>query len=117
MITFTRITNIELISDTTQISQIILDNHPIAWIEYDNLKRVIVNFNNDWYYINGDNITIRQVVEAIGYKRFVVSWTERGEKYDVRDQLVIHAPQHTIRIFTKPNDYLEYPEYDDLELM
>ena len=111
-ITFTRVENFQ---DTTQVSQIIYDNIPVAWIEHDS-KRVIVYNNNDWYYINGDNLTIRRVVESLGYKRYIVSWVERGEKYDVHDMLVVNAPQNTIRIFSNPNNYLEYSEYEDIEL-
>jgi len=101
--------------DTTQVSQIIYDNIPVAWIEYDTLKRVIVYQKDDWYYVNGDNLTVQKVVEALGYKRFVVSWAERGERYEIRDELVIHAPQCSIRVFSNPNHYLDYSEYDDLE--
>ena len=121
-ITFTRIENIQdaqstsqSTQDTTQVSQIIYDNIPVAWIEYDTLKRVIVYYKEDWYYVDGDNLTVQKVVEALGYKRFVVSWAERGERYEVRDSLVLHSPQCTIRIFSNPNHYLDYSEYDDLE--
>jgi len=112
-ITFTRIENIQ---ETTQVSQIIYDDIPVAWIEYDSLKRVIVYYKEEWYYINGENITVQKVVEAIGFKRFVVSWAERGERYEVRDELVINAPQNTIRIFSNSNNYLDYSEYDDIDL-
>lgn len=113
-ITFTRLTeNIQ--EHTTQVSQIMYDNILVAWIEYDQLRRVIVYYKDDWYYIDGKNLTIRKVVEAIGYKRFIVSWTSHGERYDVHDELVIKAPQNTIHIFSNPNDYLEYSEYDDLD--
>ena len=123
-ITFTRIKNIQdaqgtsqdTSQDTTQVSQIIYDNIPVAWIEYDTLKRVIVYYKEDWYYVDGENLTVQKVVEALGYKRFVVSWAERGERYEVRDSLVLHAPQHTIRVFSNPNHYIDYSEYDDLEL-
>jgi len=80
------------------------------------LKRVIVYYKEEWYYINGENITVQKVVEAIGFKRFVVSWAERGERYEVRDELVINAPQNTIRIFSNSNNYLDYSEYDDIDL-
>jgi hypothetical protein len=112
-ITFTRVENIQ---ETTQVSQIIYDNIPVAWIEYDSLKRVIVYYKEEWYYINGENITVQKVVETIGFKRFVVSWAERGERYEVRDELVINAPQNTIRIFSNSNNYLDYSEYDDIDL-
>lgn len=112
-ITFTRIENIQ---ETTQVSQIIYDNIPVAWIEYDKLKRVIIYYKDDWYYINGENITVQKVVEAIGFKRFIVSWAERGERYEVRDELVINAPLNTIRIFSNSKNYLDYSEYDDIEL-
>ena len=112
-ITFTRTENIQ---ETTQVSQIIYDNIPVAWIEYDSLKRVIVYCKEEWYYINGENITVQKVVEALGYKRFVVSWAERGERYEVRNKLVIHAPLNTIRIFSNSNNYLDYSEYDDIDL-
>jgi len=113
-ITFTRIENIQ--EETTQVSQIIYDNIHVAWIEYDQLKRVIVYYKDDWYYINGENITVKKLVEALGFKRFIVSWAERGERYEVRDELVIKAPPNTIRIFSNPKDYSDYSEYDDLEL-
>ena len=80
------------------------------------MKRVIVYYKEEWYYINGENITVQKVVEAIGFKRFVVSWAERGERYEVRDELVINAPQNTIRIFSNSNNYLDYSEYDDIDL-
>ena len=115
MPTFTRITN-ESIEETTQVSQILFDNIPVAWIEYNALKRVIVSIKNEWYYIDGENLTIQKVVEALGYKRFVVSWAEKGERYEVRDELVINAPQNTIRIFSNSNNYLDYSEYDDIDL-
>jgi hypothetical protein len=115
-ITFTRLTTQNIQDQTTQVSQIIYDDLPVAWIEYDALKRVIVYSNNEWYYIDGENLTVQKVVEALGYKRFVVSWAERGERYEVRDELVINAPQHTIRVFSNINKYVEYSEYDDLEL-
>ena len=123
-ITFTRIENFQdaqgtsqsTSQDTTQVSQIIYDNIPVAWIEYDTLKRIIVYQKEDWYYVDGDNLTVQKVVEALGYKRFVVSWAERGERYEVRDKLVLDSPQCSIRIFSNPNQYLDYSEYDDLEL-
>ena len=114
MATFTRISNSDII-DTTQVSQILYDDIPVAWIEYD-LKNIIVHYKDDWYYAEGNNLTIRQVVEAIGYKRVVVTWAKNGERYDILDELVIKAPQNTIRIFSNPVRYLEYSEYDDIEL-
>jgi len=115
-ITFTRLTTQNIQDQTTQVSQIVYDDLPVAWIEYDALKRVIVYSKNEWYYVDGENLTVQKVVEALGYKRFVVSWAERGERYEVRDALVINAPQHTIRVFSDINKYVEYSEYDDLEL-
>jgi hypothetical protein len=112
MTTFTRIENLQ---DTTQVSQIIYDNIPVAWIEYDDLKRVIVYHKDEWYHVDGENLTIRKILEALGYKRYVVSWAERGERYDVHDELVVNAPSNTIRIFSNPQNYLDYSEYDDLE--
>ena len=114
-ITFTRIKNIQDAQGTTQVSQIIYDDILVAWIEYDISKRIIVYQKEDWYYVDGENLTVQKVVEALGYKRFVVSWTERGERYEVRDELIIHAPQHTIRVFSNLNRYLDYSEYDELE--
>ena len=115
MTTFTRIPNSDPLDDTTQVSQILYDDIPVAWIEH-NLKRVILHYKDDWYYIDGNNITVRQVVEAIGYKRSIVTWAERGERYDVLDSLVVTAPQNTIRVFSNPVKYLDYSEYDDIEL-
>lgn len=115
MTTFTSITNIDLITDTTQISQILFDNILVAWIEYDSMKRIIVNYKDNWYYIDGKNLTIRTIIYALGYKRAIVTWAERGERYEVLDTLVLEAPQNRIHIFTNPNDYLEYSEYDDFE--
>lgn len=116
MSTFTHITNIDLITDTTQISQILYDNIPVAWIEYDSFKRIIVHYKDEWYYIDGNNLTIRTIIYTLGYKRPIVTWTERGERYDVLDELVTEAPKNTIHIFTNPNDYLDYSEYDNVEL-
>ena len=62
MSTFTHITNIDLITDTTQISQILYDNIPVAWIEYDSFKRIIVHYKDEWYYIDGNNLTIRTII-------------------------------------------------------
>jgi len=114
MTTFTRITNID-ISDTIQVCQIIFDNIPVVWIEYDLLKRIIVQFKDESYYIDGNNLTVRQVVNALNYKRPIVSWTQQGEKFDVLDELVVNAPLHTIHVFTNPKNYLDYSEYDDIE--
>jgi len=109
-ITFTRITE-NFQQNITQVSKIIYDNIPVAWIKYDDLKRIIVCYKKELYYIDGENLTIRKVVKAIGFTRFIVSWAERGERYKVQDELVIHAPQNTIRIFSNPKDYLDYSEY------
>ena len=65
MTTFTRITNIGDIGDTTPISQILYDNVPVAWIEYDYCKNVIIHYKDDWYYINDKNITVRDIVTAL----------------------------------------------------
>ena len=117
MAIFTRIQH-ELL-DTVQVSQILYDDIPVFWIEHV-LKRVIVSMQNDWYYVDGENLgenlTIRKVIEALGHKRCIVSWASHGERYDVLDQLVINAPQNTIRIFSNPVRYLEYSEYDDIDL-
>ena len=113
MTTFTRLSDIT--EDTTQVSQILFDNVAVAWIEYDTLKRVIVYINNEWYHVTGENLTIRKIVQSICDKRPIVTWTQQGERYDVLDKLVIHAPQNTIRVFNNPKDYTEYSEYDDLE--
>jgi SHS2 domain-containing protein len=98
----------------TQVSQIIIDDVHDVLIEYDDLKRVMVFLKKKWYYVNGENITIRNVLEALGYKKYVVTWVMRGEKYDVHDQLVTNAPAHTIRVFSNPKKYLNYDEYDSL---
>lgn len=116
MTTFTRITNIGDIGDTTPISQILYDNVPVAWIEYDYCKNVIIHYKDDWYYINDKNITVRDIVTALGYKRPIVTWVAKGERYEVLDELIMTAHQNTIRIFTNPKEYLEYSEYDDFEL-
>ena len=97
--------------NSTQVSQIILDDIHDAWIEYD-LDSVIVFIKKQWYYVNGENITIRRVLEALGYKKYVVTWVSRGEKYDIHDQLVINAPANTIRVFSDPAKYSKYDEYE-----
>lgn len=118
MTTFTRLSAESIKDETTQVSQILFDDMLVACIEYDTLNRVIIYIKDkDWYYVNGDNITVRKVVQALGYsQRPIVTWAKHGERYDVLDQLVINAPQNTIRIFTNPNKYLEYSEYDELDL-
>lgn len=113
MTTFTHIKNNLL--DTTQVSQILYDDIPVFSIEYA-LNRVVVSIKNEWYYVDGENLTIRKVIEALGYKRCIVTWASHGERYDVLDELVINAPQNTIRIFSNPVRYLEYSEYDDIYL-
>lgn len=113
-ITFTRVN--EEMKETTQVSQILYDNVHVAWIEYDDLNRIIVFIKDDWYYVDGKNITVRNIVESLGYKRCIVTWASYGERYDVLDKLVLKAPQNTIRIFSNPTYYLDYSEYDDLEL-
>jgi len=100
-------------TNSTQVSQIILDDIHNAWIEYDS-NNVIVFIKNKWYCVNGENITIRRVLESIGYKKYVVTWVRCGEKYDIHDELVINAPTNTIRIFSNPDKYLKFDEYDDL---
>ena len=109
MHTLTLIT--EEVKDSNQVSQILLDDVSVAWIEHD-CKRAMV-FKDHWYYVNGENVTIRDVLEAIGYTKYVVTWTSRGEKYDIHDEIVINAPQNTIRVFSNPENYFKYNEYDE----
>jgi len=97
----------------TQVSQIIVDDVPVAWIDYDSCNRVLVFTKNKWHYVNGENITIRNVLEAIGHTKYVVTWVKRGEKYDIHDQLVINVPENTIRVFSNPEMYSKYDEYDE----
>lgn len=99
--------------NSTKVSQIILDDIHDALIEHD-LNRVVVFIKKKWYFVNGENLTIRRVLEAIGYKKYVVTWVSRGEKYDIHDELVVNAPTNTIRVFSNPDKYLKYDEYDNL---
>ena len=99
--------------NSTKVSQIILDDIHDAFIEHD-LNRVVVFIKKKWYFVNGENLTIRRVLEAIGYKKYVVTWVSRGEKCDIHDELVVNAPTNTIRVFSNPDKYLKYDEYDDL---
>ena len=105
------LTPIAEVTNTTQVSQIIVDDIHDAWIEYDS-TRVLVFIQKRWHSVNGENITIRRVLEALGYKKYVVTWVSRGEKYDIHDQLVINAPANTIRVFSDPAKYAKYDEYE-----
>ena len=109
MNTLTLIT--EEVKDSNQVSQILLDDVSVAWIEHDSNRAMV--FKDRWYYVNGENVTIRDVLEAIGYTKYVVTWASRGEKYDIHDELVINAPQNTIRVFSNPENYFKYNEYDE----
>lgn len=97
--------------NSTQVSQIIVDDIHDAWIERES-NHVIVFIQKKWHYVHGENITIRRVIESLGYKKYVVTWASHGEKYDVHDELVINAPQNTIRVFSDPAKYLDYDEYE-----
>ena len=110
-ITFTRIIHNDYKIDT--VCEIIHKckgmyswDRPLAFIQKDSNGRVIVFIvGDDLFYVNGNNLTIRRVIKAIGYK---------DPLCDILDELVVNAPYNIIYIanICESGDGIDSDDYD-----
>ena len=104
MITFTRLTKKDYKIDTETVSEIrykckstYIWEEPLAFIQRDCNGRVVVFIvGDDLYYADGDNLTIRRVIEALKYTNPITTYTEG--KCEVLDELVINASSNIILV-------------------
>ena len=104
--------NINLSDDFTehmnQVSQINYHNERLIEIMWDlNTKRAVVQDMGEWFYFHSPDIpymTIRQVVEGLGYgaEKVVVTWSyEQEEGINVLDTIInSHTSPNQIAIYS-----------------
>jgi hypothetical protein len=92
-------------NNVSQVCQCAYHNERVFEIYYDNNTRriLIQEYNNHFWLTSPDieNITIYQVLEALGYinEQIVVTWSENNINDSVLNSTVEHAPLSQISIY------------------
>jgi hypothetical protein len=97
--------------NVTQVCQCVYHNERIFEIFYDNnVNKVLVQEFNEYFWITSpdiDNMTIYQVLEALGYigEHIVVTWTRNNHNNALLNSTVDRADLSTLAIYN-PNQII-----------